>query len=160
MSFVLCALFFTSGAAALIFEMLWFRQAGLALGNSVWASSLVLAGFMAGMALGNLLAARRGDRLRSGLRAYATLEAVIATTGVALVYLLPVGGRLLVPFAGALFDQPWLLNGLRLVAAFVLLLVPSTAMGMTLPLLVRAARGWDPNFGRVLGLLYGTNTAG
>ena len=43
-----CAMFFLSGAAALIFATLWFRQAGLSFGNSMWASSLVLAGFMAG----------------------------------------------------------------------------------------------------------------
>jgi spermidine synthase len=156
----LCAAFFASGASALAFETLWFHKAGLAFGNGVWASSLVLAGFMAGMALGNLLAARRGDRLRDGLRAYAALEVLIAVTGVALVYLLPLCGRLLLPAAATLSERPWLLNPLRLVSAFLLLAVPSTAMGMTLPLLVRAARGWDPNFGRVLGLLYGANTAG
>ena len=49
---VLCGVFFLSGAAALVFETLWFRQAGLAFGNSVWASSLVLSSFMAGLALG------------------------------------------------------------------------------------------------------------
>ena len=53
MTALLYAIFFASGASALIFEMLWFRQAGLALGNSVWASSLVLSGFMGGLALGN-----------------------------------------------------------------------------------------------------------
>ena len=56
----LCLIFLVSGASALIFETLWFYQAGIALGNSVWASSLVLAGFMGGLALGNLAAAWRG----------------------------------------------------------------------------------------------------
>lgn len=42
MTIVLCAIFFVSGASSLVFENLWFRQAGLAFGNSVWASSLVL----------------------------------------------------------------------------------------------------------------------
>ena len=53
--------FFVSGAASLVFETLWFHQAGLALGNTVWASSLVLAGFMGGLGLGNGLAARSGE---------------------------------------------------------------------------------------------------
>ena len=48
MTVALCLIFFLSGAAALLFENLWFHQAGLALGNSIWASSLVLAGFKAG----------------------------------------------------------------------------------------------------------------
>ena len=56
---VLCLLFFLSGAAALLFETLWFRLATLAFGNSVWASSLVLSSFMMGLALGNAWAARR-----------------------------------------------------------------------------------------------------
>ena len=56
MTAAVCLIFFLSGAAALLFETLWFRQAGLVFGNSVWASSLVLASFMAGLALGNALA--------------------------------------------------------------------------------------------------------
>ena len=60
MSAALCGIFFLSGVAGLVFETLWFHQTGLALGNSVWASSLVLAGFMGGLALGNGLAGRLG----------------------------------------------------------------------------------------------------
>src|SRR5438105_4544542 len=71
MGATLYILFFASGASALIFETLWFRQARLAFGNSIWASSLVLSGFMGGLALGNALAARYGDRLRNPVRAYA-----------------------------------------------------------------------------------------
>ena len=78
MTALLCALFFLSGSAALLFEALWFRQAGLAFGNGVWASSIVLASFMAGLALGNALAARYGTRLRLPLRIYAALELAIA----------------------------------------------------------------------------------
>ena len=64
------------------------------------------------------------------------------------------------PLSAPLAAQPALLNLLRLATAFVLLLVPAAAMGMTLPLLARAASAWDANFGRVLGLLYGANTLG
>ena len=48
---------FLSGFAALAFETLWFRQAGLALGNSVWSATLVLSSFMGGLAAGNALVA-------------------------------------------------------------------------------------------------------
>jgi hypothetical protein len=53
-----CVNFLVSGTAALLFETLWFRQAGLALGNTVWASALVTASFMAGLAIGNGIAVR------------------------------------------------------------------------------------------------------
>jgi hypothetical protein len=184
---LLYTIFFASGASALIFETLWFRQAGLAFGNSVWASSLVLSGFMGGLALGNAAAARYGDRLRNPVRTYAIAESAIAVTGVGLVYLFPILGSALAPWFRGLLDQPWALNPLRLAIAFLLLLIPSTAMGITLPLLCGALARHDadasgigdwirhsnsvrsesrnrvPNpesFGRVLGRLYGWNTLG
>jgi spermidine synthase len=153
-------IFFLSGAAALIFETLWFRQAGLAFGNSVWASSLVLTAFMAGLALGNGLAARHGARVRRPVRLYALIEVAIAAAGVALVWLLPVLGEWMAPVLRRLSERPWMLNALRLGLAFVLLLVPCAAMGATLPLLVRALRPGFPRFGEALGRLYGWNTLG
>jgi spermidine synthase len=160
MTVLLYAIFFASGASALIFEMLWFHQAGLAFGNSVWASSLVLSGFMGGLALGNAVAARFGDRLGNPVRLYAIVELAIAVSGVGLVFLLPVFGVALAPWFRSLMEQPWLLNPLRLFIAFLLLLIPSAAMGVTLPLLTKALIAADSNFGRVLGRLYGWNTLG
>ena len=156
----LCAVFLLSGAAGLLFETLWFRQAGLAFGNGVWASSLVLSSFMAGLALGNGLAARFGGRTQRPVRLYAILEWVIGGTGVALVFLLPELAGGLAPLWRPFLDHPWILNPLRLAVGFTLLLIPATAMGATLPLLVKALHARDPNFGAVLGRLYGWNTAG
>ena len=95
------------------------------------ASSLVLSGFMGGLALGNAAAARYGDRLRNPVRTYAIAEVAIAITGVGLVYLFPILGSALAPWLRGLLDQPWVLNPLRLVIAFLLLLIPSTAMGIS-----------------------------
>ena len=80
-SLLMSAIMFASGVAALLFETLWFRQAGLSFGNSVWASSLILSSFMAGLALGNGLIAQRGDRIRHPIRLYAVLEVSIAASG-------------------------------------------------------------------------------
>jgi len=160
MNLILYAIFTLSGVAALIFETLWLRQAGLTFGNSVWASSLVLSSFMAGIALGNGLAARFAARIARPLLAYALLELVIAIAGVGLVWTLPsltgAIALLLQPF----FDHPAILNPMRLTVGFLLLLAPATAMGATLPLVVRALHARDPNFGSVLGRLYGSNTIG
>src|SRR5882762_6721339 len=54
---VLCGVLFLSGTGALIFETLWLRLSGLALGNSTWAAALILSSFIAGLALGNALTA-------------------------------------------------------------------------------------------------------
>lgn len=157
---LLSAIFFVSGAAGLVFETLWFRRMGLVLGNGVWASSLVLSAFMLGLALGNLLAARYGARVRRPLVAYALLEACIAVAGVAIVWGSPAAAAALAPRLGGWLDAPLLLNALRLAIAFAVLLVPSTAMGATLPLFVGALFQRDRRFGSVLGWLYGWNTLG
>ena len=160
MTVLLCLVFFLSGVAALLFETLWFYQAGLTLGNSIWASSLVLTSFMGGLALGNGLIGRFGFRIRQPIRLYVLLEVTIGLTGLAIVCVLPRLTPLLAPAFRPFLGHPWILNTLRLAVAFPLLLIPSTAMGATLPLLVRTLVRWDPNFGRVLGRLYGWNTLG
>jgi spermidine synthase len=155
MSFV----FFLSGAAGLIFEVVWFHRCGLVFGNSVWSTTIVLASFMGGLALGNALIARYGPRIRRFLLTYAALECLVAVTGLALTYTLPELTRVLVPVA-RLSESSCLLNAVRLVTAFVALTVPAAAMGATLPVLVGALCRGREDFGRVLGRLYGWNTLG
>ena len=140
MTAALYGIFFVSGLASLLFETLWFRQAGLVLGNTVWASSITSGSFMAGLALGNGRAARHGGRLRSPLRAYAALEAIIAASGVFLVLAFPFLGAVLAPVLRLFLDAPFVLNSARLGLAFTLLLVPATAMGATLPAPVAGTR--------------------
>ena len=154
----LCVIFLVSGAAALLFETLWFWQAGLALGNTVWASALVTASFMAGLAIGNGIAVRWSGQVASPLRVYAALELAVALSGVGLVLVFPFVGHLLAPLMGSLGAQP--LDALRVVVSFGMLLLPSCAMGTTLPLLAGALSRHDANFGRILGRLNGWNTFG
>jgi spermidine synthase len=121
----------------------------------------VLAAFMAGLGLGNLLAARFGDSARRPLVVCAATDAVIALAGLAVVLLLPTFGAVLVPWLRPLADRPWLLNLSRLALAWVVLLVPATAMGATLPLMTRALTTVDREFGPVLGRpMDGTPRAG
>ena len=156
----LALIFFLSGASALIFESLWFRLAGLSLGNSVWSASLVLAAFMGGLALGNGLVARLHNRVLQPVRLYATLEFTIGISGIAVVLLLPKLPYLLGPVLGGLADTPILLNAMRVTIAFVILVTPAIAMGATLPILAKALSRQDSNFGANIGWLYGWNTLG
>ena len=156
----LALIFFLSGASALIFESLWFRLAGLSLGNSVWSASLVLAAFMGGLALGNGLVARLHRRVLHPIRLYAALEIAIGVGGIAVVLLLPRLPNLLGPALGSLTDLPAMLNAVRLTIAFGILVIPAIAMGATLPVLAQALSRQDPNFGANIGWLYGWNTLG
>ena len=89
MPFRLLPIFFISGVAGLTFETLWFRLAGLSLGNSVWSASLVLAAFMAGLTLGNGLVARFHSRVEHPIRLYARLELAIGVVSFLVVLVLP-----------------------------------------------------------------------
>ena len=157
---LLSFVFFLSGVSALVFETLWFRQAGLAFGASVWASALVLSSFMTGIAIGNGFAARYGGSIRRPLVLYAGLEVWIGLVGLGLVVVLPELTPPLAYILNPLEAYPTLLRLARFVLAFVLLLGPAVAMGATLPLLVKTLFGEGDDFGRLLGRLYGINTLG
>jgi spermidine synthase len=152
---------FLSGAAGLIFEMVWFHIAGLVLGNSVWSTSIVMSSFMAGIALGNLASSWLGERRARLIVTYAALETVVAAVGITVVYVLPLLIPLVARATRSASSAPSLVATLRGAVAFASLCVPATAMGATLPVMVGAARRQShAGFGRTLGRLYGWNTAG
>jgi spermidine synthase len=157
---VLSAILFLSGISALIFETLWLRLSGLAFGNSVWAAALILSSFMGGLALGNAIAATSRIRRWRPLHLYALLEVLVALLGCTIVFGLPLLGELLRPVWQLLWNYQPALLGLRFVVSFLILLVPTTAMGLTLPVLIEDPMLRQTNFGRAIGFLYGSNTLG
>jgi predicted membrane-bound spermidine synthase len=157
---IFSGILFLSGIGALIFETLWLRLSGLAFGNSVWAAALILSSFMAGLALGNAIAASSRIRRWRPLHLYALLEVFVALLGCTIVFGLPVLGELLRPVWQMLWNYQPALLGLRFVVSFLILLVPTTAMGLTLPVLIEDPALRQTNFGRAIGFLYGLNTLG
>ena len=157
---VLCSVLFLSGTGALIFETLWLRLSGLAFGNSIWAAALILSSFMAGLALGNALAASSRIRRWRPLYFYAVLELLVAFFGCTIVFGLPVVGDLMRPMWQMLWNYQPTLLGLRFVVSFLILLVPTTAMGLTLPVIIEDPLLRETEFGRAIGFLYGSNTLG
>jgi len=150
--------FFASGAAALLFEVLWFRALGRVVGNTVWAAALVLTAFMLGMALGGVLAARWAPWIRRPARAFAAAEITVAIMGSLLVWTLPELEGLIGEWFSPLVEHSTALAGVRLLLALAAMLVPTTAMGMTLAFGVRILAHKDTT--RALGILYAANTFG
>jgi spermidine synthase len=151
-----------SGFGALGVEVLWQRLLSRMLGGSTNALTAVLIAYMGGLALGAAIAGRRGDRLtpRAALGGYVRLEITIWATVSAVTLLLAVlpaglGGWLAsIPEGGPRFLA-------RFTIALLVLLIPTTAMGATLPLAVRAAVGGQGDrLLRGTGLLYAANTFG
>ncbi len=156
---ILSGVLFLSGISALIFETLWLRLSGLAFGNSIWAAALILSSFMAGLALGTAIAASAKLRTRP-LKLYAALEVAVALFGCTIVFALPIIGELLRPLFQALWTHQTILLALRVLFSFVILLIPTTAMGLTLPVVLEDRVLARADFRRALGLLYGFNTLG
>ncbi len=157
---ILSSVLFLSGIGSLIFETLWLRLSGLTFGNSVWAAALILSSFMAGMALGNAFAASSRVQRWRPLRLYAFLELVVAFLGCTIVFGLPLLGEWLRPVFQTLWNYQSILLGLRFVLSFLVLLLPATAMGLTLPVLMEDSFLQRTEFGRAIGILYGVNTLG
>ncbi len=158
MTALLLSLFFLSGASSLVGEVVWMRLLGLVVGNSMWAASAVVTAWMAGLAAGAWLGGRLARTVRHHLRLYAAAETVVALFYLATLSLLP---RLESLAAGLTPDlSGHLLAGLsgRFLLSVGVLLLPTTAMGVTLPLLVERLRG-NVLAERVAGL-YGVNTLG
>jgi spermidine synthase len=156
---ILSVVLFLSGISALIFETLWLRLSGLAFGNSIWAAALILSSFMAGLALGTAIAASAKLRARP-LKIYAVLEIAVAVFGCTIVFALPILGELLRPVFQSLWNHQTVLLALRVLISFVILLIPTTAMGLTLPVVLEDRQLASAHFGRAIGILYGFNTIG
>jgi hypothetical protein len=157
---ILSSVLFLSGIGSLIFETVWLRLSGLTFGNSIWSAALILSSFMAGMALGNAFAASSRLRRWRPLQLYAFLELVIAFLGCTIIFGLPLLGEWLRPLFQTLWNYQSILIGLRFVFSFLVLLLPATAMGLTLPVLMEDSFLETAEFGRAIGILYGVNTLG
>ena len=152
---ILLLLFFGSGCAALIYEVVWFQFLELVIGSSAVSMGLLLGTFMAGMCLGSLVLPRLISRRQHPLRVYAVLELGIGVIGLLVLYGMPFIGGVYIAWAG-----PGALGiALRVVAAVVCLLPPTLLMGATLPAVSRWVET-TPQGVSWLGFFYGTNIGG
>lgn len=151
---------FLSGAAGLLYEIVWARLLAHTLGSTAQAVASVLAAFFGGLAAGAAVLGRRAGRSQRPLLLYATLEAVIGAYALAFPFL-ERGFREFVlavtPAAGPGGAFPALA---RFLGVFVLLLPATAAMGGTIPVLCRLAVRAHHRIGARIGALYAVNTLG
>ncbi|CAG9181215.1 fused MFS/spermidine synthase [Cupriavidus pinatubonensis] len=146
-------LLFASGAAGLIYQVLWIKQLALVVGVDVHAVTTAVSAFFAGLALGGWLFGRVADRHARPLRLYAWLEIGVLVLAIGATLLL---ARSAAPFA-------WLESRVGLLAwalPFVLVILPAAAMGGTLPVLMRVLASRAGQVGTHGGRLYAANTTG
>jgi len=152
------ALFFASGAAGLIYEVLWFRLLLLNLGGTGLSVATVTAAFMTGLGLGAWLFGTRIATRARPLTVYGVLEICIGAYALVVPWAIAQAGRLDAALLGA---EPGAFG--RLVGFFLagaVLLPPTLCMGATLPVLSRLIARTDGTPGAFVGFLYGANTIG
>lgn len=155
-----CVLFFLSGAAGLVYEVIWFKRFSQVWGSSALAAASVLGSYLLGLGAGAGVIGRVADRSRSPLRGYALCELGIG----ALALVVPYGIQVLEGIAAVLYpyivDHPALGSLVRAFLTFLVLGPPCFLMGGTFPLLVKQLTPSGGTLRDSTGILYAANTLG
>ena len=136
---ILSVAFIISGACGLIYQIVWFKYLALTLGSTTYAQMIVLSAFLGGIALGNHFLGRLADRSRNPVRLYALLELLIGFYCLFYPWIYQVAGDgfRAVVLTTDLYGHNLAFNLLRLFVSGLLMLIPTIAMGGTLPSLSR-----------------------
>ena len=159
-SIVILGCFFLSGFLGLVYEIIWIRKLGLILGNTVFAVSTVIAAFFGGLALGSLVFGKLANRVDSSVKIYAYLE--FAVGGFALLFptLLYLFSKFYTIFYPYIYQSFIILTLTRFIFLVLILAIPTTMMGGTLPLLSQYFVKRYSNMSFKIGMLYALNTFG
>jgi predicted membrane-bound spermidine synthase len=152
--------FFFSGAAGLIYQVVWTRMLTQIFGNTTYAIATVLSAFMAGLAIGSFWFGKIADRGKNDFLLYGILEAGVGVYGFLVPWLFAGAQKLYGPIFGLNENFPFVFNLVLFFLSFVLLVFPTLLMGATLPVLSRFFVRSFADFGSRVGDLYATNTLG
>jgi spermidine synthase len=157
---LLLALFFLSGACGLVYQVVWLRKLSLVFGTTTFAVSAVVSSFMAGLGLGSYLSGRHLAHRGRALRLFGVMEIGVGLYALLLPWLLGAVERSFTRAVAGLGLSVYSESLLKLALAFAVLLVPTSLMGATLPLLAEHTVERFGHLGRRVGWLYALNTFG
>ena len=146
-------LLIVSGAAALIYQVVWIKQLTLIVGVDVYAVTNGVSAFFAGLAFGGLLLGRWVDRIERPLRLYSLLELGVAVVGVLMTIAFAHTAALF-----AILEEKSVVLAWALV--FLMVGIGPFLMGGTLPAMVRSLRLTADRISTGGGWMYAANTAG
>jgi spermidine synthase len=152
--------FIISGACGLIHEVAWTRLLRLVMGNTTYAITTVLCAFMGGLALGSYIGGRIIDKRNDYLLIFAFLEGSIAIYCFFLPWLIHGAEPIYRFLYQNTHTSSYLFSLIRFAFSGMLLLIPATFMGATLPVLTRFFTRSPEHIGWSVGTLYAFNTFG
>ncbi len=143
-----------------MYQVLWLRLLSMVFGVTAYAASTVLATFMAGLALGSVVAGRLADRVQRPLRWFGAVELGIGASALLTPWLLGAAQALYSTVPATMADNFAVLTVVRVACSAAVLIVPTALMGATLPLVVRSSVVTRGDLGPRVGLLYAVNAGG
>lgn len=157
---VLLLVFLISGAAALIYQLVWVRLLGEIFGQTTYAISTVLACFMGGLAFGSWLTGKINVWQNNPVKWYIGIEVGIGMTALLVNLTMNHIGMLYQPFYSTIQDNQIYLSFIRLAISVPLVLIPTSLMGATFPVLSNIYFHSDDRIGSDFSILYAMNTLG
>jgi spermidine synthase len=158
--FIIPALFFGSGLTALAYQVIWFKRLSHVWGSSSLATASVVGAFLLGLGVGAHFIGRYADRAARPLLIYGVLEVIIALLAAAIPWELEGLYGLSGPLTALSMKSPAAAYIVRLLITFIVIGIPTTLMGGTLPLLVRQRAAVVAAVAPPAAWLYAINTLG
>lgn len=149
-----------SGAAALIYEVIWTRSLSTVMGSSTYAVSTMLAAFMAGLSVGGALGAFLSPRIRRPYLAFAWCEFGIGFTGLLTIPVIMAATPLYIKSFYAFHLSFKAFSAIQFAIIFSIMAAPTTLMGLTFPLVIKMFSSNGRDVGTQAGRLYCINTFG
>lgn len=152
--------FFFSGMVALVYQVIWARELELVFGSTLYAVSTILSVFMAGLALGSILFGKIADRHKEPLKLYGAIEVGIGVYAMLTPWLFKSLEMVQQGLPDAVRGGSAGFNPFSFIFSFVILIIPTTLMGGTLPILSKAIIRSYREMGAKVSTLYFINTLG
>ena len=149
--------FIFSGIAALIYEITWIRPLQFILGSTIYTISIIFSAFMAGLALGSYIISKHVEKIKDIPYAYALFETTIGLYGVLLISIFNILPKIY-NYLYSLHGNFYLFGLVQFGLVFIVLLIPTTLMGATFPLIAKFYT--KEKIGKAIGEVYAANNLG
>lgn len=154
---LLLATVFTVNFLSMVFQVIWTRKIMVIFGTTALSISTILTVFLSGIALGGYLGSRWIKKAEKKYRFLGTVMIILGAYCLGATFLL---GYIREPFffLAGVVEHPTTVNLLKLFFSFVVLIVPTTIIGATFPIITYLYATDFKNFGKAVASIYFIDT--
>ena len=146
--------------AALVYEIIWIRPLSLVFGTTIYAVSTIIASFIFGLALGSWLVGKYSDKMNNPLRYFAFIEISIGLYGILLLPIFATLPGVYLDLYHLTYPNQEFFIFFQIILTMGLILIPTTLMGSTLPIILKSYSEKFTSVGKDIGKIYSANNLG